>query len=127
MEDWDGLAKAMGYGNEEGMLRSLYIDEELGLKECAKRVHCGQATFASRLIKHNIPRRPAGGANNTCRVSKLLFRMDQRLLFNLSDLQISQITGAHWSSVYKYKKGVTSIWNSAPSPPLQDCSNTEQP
>lgn len=109
MEDWDGLAKRMGFENEEGLLKSFYVDEEYGLKEVAKRLNCGVATVASRLIKHRIPRRPAGGANNTCRVSKLLFRMDQRIIFNLSDLQVSELTGAHWSSVYKYKQGVKSI------------------
>lgn len=109
MEDWNGIAKMIGFVDERAMLQCFYVDEALPITEIAKKLSCGPATVASRLVKNNIKARPRGGANNSHRISKKLFRMDQRLVFQLPDNELAKLVDAHQSTVYKYQRAVCAV------------------
>lgn len=115
MEDWNGIAKLVGFTDETAMLRSFYLDEELPISEIAKKLGVGPATVSFRLDKCKVPKRMRGGANNSHRISKKLLRMDQRLIFQLTDLQLSNMVDSHISTVYKYRRSITGgkKWSSA--------------
>lgn len=106
MEDWNGIAKLIGFKDEKSMLEYFYLDEELGVKDIATKLNAGQATIANRLRKHQIPMRTRGGANNSQRITKRLFRMDQRRVFLTSDQELSKALNCSSSMVYKYKRSV---------------------
>lgn len=106
MEDWNGLAKIAGFTNEESMLHYMYVKEQLPIGEIARKLGVGPATIAHRLDKCKIEKRTRGGANNSIRVSKMLHRMDQRIVFGMKDTLLAVLVNAHPSTVYKYKRMV---------------------
>lgn len=112
MEDWNGIARLIGFADEKSMLQSFYLTEELPIADIARKLSCGPATVANRLRRHQIETRTRGGANNTHKLARLLFRMDQRYVFGTSDVLLASLIGSHQSTVYKYKRSVTAQWRS---------------
>lgn len=106
MEDWNLLAKQIGFADEKSMWEGFYVTEELPISEIARKLGHGPTTIANRLSACKIDKRARGGANNTVRISKILFRMDQREVFGRSNLTLSTMLLAHESTIYKYKRGV---------------------
>jgi len=106
MEDWDGIGRSAGYSNEKEMLEAFYLEDGLSVKDIGKRLGCGIATIANRLAKHGIPKRTRGGPNNTHRLTRILFRLDQRLVFSTPSAELGKRLNMHESTVYKYKRSV---------------------
>ncbi|MGQ3723536.1 HNH endonuclease [Natrialba aegyptia] len=50
----------------EGLLRRLYIDEQLSTKEISNRLDCGVSTVSKWLKRHGIPTRGPGGTDAVC-------------------------------------------------------------
>ena len=130
MEDWNGIARSIGFADEKDMWERFYLEEELPISVIAKRLKKGSATVSSRLALCHIDKRTRGGANNMAKVSKILFRVDQRIIFSKSNHELSTMFGVHESTVYKYRRSVTSgrklTWSSVPSLPSQDLNDTER-
>lgn len=116
MEDWDGIAKTIGFADETSMLTYFYVKEQLSIVDIGVKLGAGAATIAQRLHKCKIQTRSRGGANNSHTKTRALFRMDQRLVFSMKETDLAKLVEAHQTSVYKYKRSVTGghkAWSSA--------------
>lgn len=109
MEDWNGIARKAGFADEKAMLTSFYIEDQLPVSEIARRLNFGIATIAGRLTKCGIDKRARGGPNNQHKITRLLFRLDQRFVFSTPTKELGELLGVHESTVYKYKRGVQSV------------------
>lgn len=106
-DDWNGLAREVGFRDERHLLEYFYVEERLPISVIAQKLGCGPATVANRLTKHGIPKRRRGGANNSQRLWRKLFRLDQRLVFTTSNEDLALLLHCSASVVYKYKRTVT--------------------
>jgi hypothetical protein len=106
-EDWDELARTIGYSNEKDMLEDFYLEEEMSVSEIARRLGAGTATIARRLSLAGVEKRSRGGANNLANQRRKLFHMDQRISL-LADLNlVAKLSGASRSTCYKYRRIIT--------------------
>lgn len=109
MEDWNSLGRAAGFESEKAMWETLYVAEELSVSDIAERLGYGIATIVNRLNKHGIARRARGGPNHSHKVTRLLFRLDQRLIFHTPSSELARKLHMHENTVYKYKRSVQSV------------------
>jgi TyrR family helix-turn-helix protein len=100
------LAQALGYKDEESMLRLLYA-EGLSMESIGERLGMSHTAVNRRMNKYGIERRTAGGSNNHGLQSWRLARADQRLVFGLPDTLVAEMFQVHRSTVYKYKREAT--------------------
>lgn len=106
MEDWNGISKMVGFNSEREMLDNLYTVEGLSINDIAQKLGCGPVTVSQRLERYGIPKRGRGGANNSHKLTRLLFRMDQRRVFSTPDTELAATIGCSVSTVYKYRRSV---------------------
>ena len=106
MEDWDGIARQLGYDSERDLLLDFYVKEEMSIKTIALKLGAGTTTINRRLSICGITKKPKGGANNLARQKMKLHRMDQRLVMFAPLKRVAEISGTHTTTVYKYKKEV---------------------
>ena len=106
MEDWEGLAKGLGYKEEKEMFLDLYGRQGLSIARISQKLGYGTATIARRMACCKINRRSRGGPNNLSRQSRKLHRMDQRFVLYGPMIEVARAARAHVSTVYKYRKGV---------------------
>ena len=106
MEDWNRLAEALGYIDEEEMLRDLYEEEGLSYNRIAKKLGAARWTISRRLTLYGIEKRARGGPNNVGRIKNKLHLLDQRLVFRSPLTKIAKLLGGHTTTIYKYKKAV---------------------
>ena len=110
MDDFEPVA---GYKNKRELLEDLYVRERLSISQVAARVGHGVATIDRWLRLLEIPRRGRGGPNNPATIGWAIHRLDPRYVFGASDKDVSRVLRVSGSIVYKYKRGVMAIWNSA--------------
>ncbi|KKM03109.1 hypothetical protein LCGC14_1777730 [marine sediment metagenome] len=106
MENWDGIARQLGYETEHDMLLDFYVREEMSIKRIALKLGAGTTTINRRLSICGITKKPKGGANNLARQKMKLHRMDQRFVMFAPLKEVAEISGTHTTTVYKYKKEV---------------------
>ena len=104
-EDWDNLARMLGYTDEEEMLRDLYEEERFSIAQIARKLGAGHATIARRMGIYDIAKRRRGGPNNRPKQTARLHMLDQRLIWSSSSAQIARLLDMHVSTVWKYKFG----------------------
>lgn len=106
MEDWDGIARQLGYGSERDLLLDFYVRKEFSIKTIASKLGAGTTTINRRLGICGITKKPKGGANNLARQKMKLYRMDQRFVMCAPLKEVAESSGAHTTTVYKYRKEV---------------------
>jgi len=108
----DDTQPICGYPSKRALLEDLYVKEGLSIAQIAGRLEVGTATVERWLRLLEIPRRPRGGDNSTSRLGWTLHRLDPRVVFTHTTARIVEFTGASPSFIWKFRKGVTAIWNS---------------
>jgi transposase len=106
VEDWDGIARQLGYDSERDLLLDFYVKREMSIKTIALKLGAGTTTINRRLSICGITKKPKGGANNLARQKMKLHRMDQRLVMFRPLKEVAEISGTHTTTVYKYRKEV---------------------
>lgn len=65
MEDnWNSLAKAMGYASDREMFRKLYVEDGKTIAQLREQFSCTQFAIKKKLIEHGITIRSRGGARS---------------------------------------------------------------
>jgi hypothetical protein len=103
-EDWEDLAKTLGYKSERELLEDLYVTRGESIFQISNSLGVGPTTISHRLDLYEIPKRQRGGDNNPGRQTGKLFRLDQRCALRINLDTLSQITGISRSLLYKYRK-----------------------
>lgn len=106
-DDWDSLARSIGYANEKSMLEDFYLGEEMAVSEIGRRLGHGTATIARRLSMCGIEKRGRGGPNNTASQKRKLFHMDQRWVMMLDLGVVASMARASKSTIYKFRRSIT--------------------
>ena len=106
MEDWDGIARQLGYDSERDLLLDFYVKKEMSIKTIALKLGAGTTTINRRLSICGITKKPKGGANNLARQKMKLHRMDQRFVMFAPLKEVAESSGTHTTTVYKYRKEV---------------------
>lgn len=114
MEDIEPIA---GFPNKRTMLEVLYAQEGLSINQISARVGVSAGSIVRWMRLLEIPRRSRGGDNSKASLGWKLHRLDPRLVQGLSIRDLSRLVLASESYCYKFKKGVTALWNSALSAP----------
>jgi len=102
--DWDVLAKHLGFTDERDMLEDLYETQELPISEIARRLEVGTATINRRLDQLGVCKRKRGGANRSGDQTLKLFRLDPRVVLSLRPKLLSELTGVSKPLCYKFQK-----------------------
>lgn len=121
MDDCEAI---IGYPSVRAMLEDLYVCENLPMHDIAVRCGHSPATIAKWLRELDIPVKPRGGINNRAKFSRSLHLLDQRVIMLTPTPELAKVLNINYSTIHKYKKGVTSIWNSQLSVPQQDLNAT---
>jgi transposase len=103
IEDWDQLARSIGYDNERQMLLDLYCARQCSISDIAQRLEAGTATINRRLDLAGINKRTRGGSNYQATQSYKLFHLDQRVLDKFDLETLSTVTRVSKSLCYKYR------------------------
>lgn len=109
MEDWDAIAKFLGFECEREMYVELYTRQGFSISQIAHKLGVGTATIVRRLGEHNIVKRRKGGPNNDAKHKRRLFRADQRVVFSTSNEVLAKMFGIHSSTVYKFKRAMKEV------------------
>ena len=103
-EDWMTISRSLGFHGEKDMWKNLYIDRGLSVSKLAAALQVGTATVTRRMEMCGIERRERGGANGTSHHTRKLYYLDPRFVFLAPDDEVARLIGAHWSTVYKFKR-----------------------
>jgi len=102
--DWETLAVSMGYGSYEHLLRDLYINDQLTMKQISKKVGASIFTISKHMEEFGIQRRRPGGMQNLSFKRWRLFRLDQRFVFATPDVELEKLMNVDRSTIYKFKR-----------------------
>lgn len=106
-EDWDGIARSIGFIDEKQMLTKFYTDWGMSISDISKRLGSGTTTIVRRLSICHITKRGKGGPNNSANQRRKLFHLDQRFVMFASLEKVAGMVRCSKSCVYKYRRSVT--------------------
>jgi transposase len=94
------------------LLKQLYETENLSLTTIAVRTDQSSATIRRWLHDLGVQVRPAGGAQNSARISWRLHHLHPRYVQLADTREIASVAACSINAVYKYKRRLTG-WTSA--------------
>lgn len=109
MEDWDAIAKFLGFECERDMYVELYKKQGFSISQISRKLGFGTATIVRRLGMLGVEKRRRGGPNNDAKHKRRLFRADQRIVFSTSNEVLAKMFGIHSSTVYKFKRAMKEV------------------
>lgn len=111
MNDWDLLARKLGFTSEKHLLEVLYLERELSLSKLSTILGVSSALIHQKLKRYSIERRSRGGANNDRHLSEKLRLWDQRELW-LMPSQVCTSLKTNMSVIYRLRKeNLNELWN----------------
>src|SRR5437762_7313738 len=88
-EDWNSIAKQVGFETESEMWHSLYTDHHRSVLQLSQDFNCGSATITRRLKLNGVKMRPKGGPNNDLGQTRKLLMIDPRILWRRNESEVA--------------------------------------
>lgn len=103
MNDWDLLARKLGFASEKTLLIELYLVRQLPLSRIGELFGISLAAAQQHLKRHSITPRARGGSNHNRQLSEKLRLLDQREVW-LAPKEVAFLLQTNVAVVYQLRK-----------------------
>lgn len=107
-QDWNPLAKDLGYTNEREMLQDMYEQLRFSVRDIAKVVGCSNYCVRNHLVDCGIKLRRRGGPQNQNK--RKLIDVDAETLFMEDAEELAARYNVHSTAVYRERRLRKSEW-----------------
>lgn len=101
-QDWNPLAKELGYVNEYEMLKDMYETLLFSVREIAKVVGCSNYCVRKHLVDHGIKLRGRGGPQNQNKRKLININLEELFMEDAEELAAKY--DLHSTSVYRERR-----------------------